>query len=64
MTLKTDAEAVRTAARCRHYAMCKIDSLGADSASPAGKKASSATTHRVEWTSTTPWINAGLDGVL
>ncbi len=28
MPLKTDFPSVRTAARCRHYAMCKIDFLG------------------------------------
>ncbi len=38
MDLKTDAEAVRTAARCRHYAMCKIDYLGTGVCRPGLEK--------------------------
>lgn len=38
MTLKTDAEAVKTAAQCRHYAMCKIDYLGTGICRPGREK--------------------------
>lgn len=38
MDLKRDAVAVRTAARCRHYAKCKIDYLGTGVCRPGLEK--------------------------